>query len=383
MAKQRLYYIDFLETIAILLVIYCHFLSVEGTTVISNVLMQFATTVAVPIFFMANGTLLFLGKFDLNKHLKKTFWLFITSVSWKVAYLAVIFAKSHFYLPTLTWSKVFLYFCGTNIEDPFIPSAHFWFLYALIGMYLIFPILKICYDSEKKSVFLYLTILLFFFVFFAADWNALALWFSQKFGISQYTMTTLGNAIFPFSFSSAGSYLLFFIAGPFLHNTFYETGKALNTRLLLLGGASISFCLLLIQKYFQNGSLTGEWTRLADDYQRTGTLLMAACLYALFSTIPFSHPRHNEVWRFISLRTMNVYAIHMMLIFLWESYIYPCIPFNNVLIHIASSLIVLVLAILITEPVTWLPGLRMLFGLKPFHGKRKEWFNHKRGDPVA
>ena len=107
MWSKRLHYIDFLESISILAVLYCHFIGAAGTSLISNVTMQLTTTFAVPIFFMANGALLFLGKYDLKKHLKKIALLFVASVAWKACYLIFYLLNNQFFLPGLTWIGVF------------------------------------------------------------------------------------------------------------------------------------------------------------------------------------------------------------------------------------------------------------------------------------
>lgn len=67
--RTRFFYLDILKIIAIFLVIFCHYQTV-GNTILDNMAMTICY-IAVPVFFMVNGALLFNKSFDLKKHIKK------------------------------------------------------------------------------------------------------------------------------------------------------------------------------------------------------------------------------------------------------------------------------------------------------------------------
>ena len=232
-----------------------------------------------------------------------------------------------------------------------------------------FPLLKVCFDAGKEKLLLCLAGFLLVSEFLYTDYNALSALISELLGISHYSLSPLKNSIGPFT---DGSYLLFFLLGPFLHRAFFRTQTSRRTKLLLSGGALGAFLLLLLEKYLQTGTLVGSWVRLDGDYQRTGTLILTACIFSLAATLPFPSDRRNRFWAFISLRTMNIYSIHMLLCALFEQYLLPHIPYANAGIHLLRSVLVLAVSILLTEPITYVPVARTLLGLKPFHQLGKE-----------
>src|SRR3712207_4846289 len=106
MMRERIVYFDYLETMAIFMVIYVHynFLASDGTTAhIAYLIPQ----IAVPIFFMINGALL-LGRkqYSIRKHYLKTLLLILSVTSWRLLYTASSSLLHHFSLrsiPLKSW----------------------------------------------------------------------------------------------------------------------------------------------------------------------------------------------------------------------------------------------------------------------------------------
>lgn len=196
MKKERIAYIDFIEFIAVFLVVFCHYTETAGTTVVDNIALQFTTTIAVPLFFMANGALLFSQKFNWKKHLVKIVMLFVSTAVWKLLTLVVVYLDMGYHFHDLTVSYVFQGICGGNFSDPPVPVEHFWFMYELIGIYLLFPLLKGCYDAGRKDILIYIAAICFFFVCVLTEYNAFAGLFADKFGID---IVTLSGSEFPFA----------------------------------------------------------------------------------------------------------------------------------------------------------------------------------------
>ena len=361
MKKSHIVYIDLIESVAILCVIYCHYLSTLGTSIFSHITEQLCA-VAVPLFLMANGALLFTRPFQLKKHLKKTLFLFISVSAWKLIYLAVTLAFYQLDWSTVSFQMLFQYLCGGNLTDPYIPAEHFWYIYVLIRIYLIFPVLKVCYDSSNRSILVFLMAILFFFSFFTVDFNALVGLISRVFRIGSYSLDTLRGNLQPLNNCE---YLFYFLIGPFLHEKLYEKKLSARTKRTILFSALFGCGLLILKRYLQVGVLSGEWVTISGDYERTATLLAAIGLFGL-AIFPKSIPlRLQQLLSFISQRTMNIYVVHMFLAF-WYSYSFPNPP-SGALVHLLRSLIILVIAIVITEPFTYIPGLRIVLGVKPVH----------------
>lgn len=362
---KRLNYIDYLETAAIFCVVCCHYVEIIGDSAGANIFMLFVKCFGVPVFFLANGVLMFQQKFSFKKHLKKTILLIVTTAAWKACYLVFQYIK----LPehSNTWLKIDIwnYFCGGNLLDPYVPAEHFWFMYALIGVYLVFPLFMAIYKERK--VYFYYMVLLFFFVSVVTEINA----FSADFTDGRFSFSVLRENYFPFA--QGGYYLLIFLMGPLLHKYFYQTNKNWRHRLVLSGVAAGGFLILVCESYFQNGILTGQANALSGDYQRIGTLLMTGGIFSLFATIEWRGKGINSVMEFISARTIGIYAAHMMIAYYFTYWFMEKTTRTGIHMLVIRSLIVMGVALIFTEIISFIPIIRDLLGLKYYKMRKGFW----------
>lgn len=149
--NDRLSYIDLMETVAIFMVIMYHMTLYDYNFIETPHVMQyfryFTRTLyaaAVPIFFFANGYLLFDRKFDLRRHIFKCIRIVVLTFVWGIiGLLTIMIIRGEFMTPAqfvknlLTWQPV-----GW--------INHLWFMGALICVYIIFPILKSAYDNNRS-----------------------------------------------------------------------------------------------------------------------------------------------------------------------------------------------------------------------------------------
>ena len=373
---NRLTYIDYLETIAMFCVVCCHYYAVIGEGVSANMYMLFVKCFGVPIFFLANGALMFQRKFSLRKHLKKTGMLIVTTAAWKAVYLLIQYIR----LPagSSIWKKSDLwnYFCGGNLSDPYVPAEHFWYMYALIGVYLVFPLFAAVY-KEKKTYYFYLTLLLFFIpVITEADA------FIANMTNKNITFSVIRGAYFPFA--QGGYYLLFFLLGPLLHQYFYKSDKKKKHRTIAIGTAAAGAVLLMIEYYMQNGTLGGACQPLQGDYQRIATLFLTTGIYALFATFEWKNEKIDFIMKFISVRTIGIYAAHMMLAYLFSPWIVNRTSRTGIYMLVLQAFIVMAGAVIITEVFSVIPGFRTVLGLSYYKMRKNYWkqkrLQHKKAD---
>ena len=373
---NRLTYIDYLEAIAMFCVVCCHYYAVIGEGVSANMYMLFVKCFGVPIFFLANGALMFQRKFSLRKHLKKTGMLIVTTAAWKAVYLLLQYIR----LPagSSIWKKSDLwnYFCGGNLSDPYVPAEHFWYMYALIGVYLVFPLFAAIY-KEKKTYYFYLIFLLFFIpVITEADA------FVSNMMNKNISFSVIRGAYFPFA--QGGYYLLFFLLGPLLHQYFYKSDKKKKHRIIAIGTAAVGAVLLVIEYYMQNGTLGGACQPLQGDYQRIATLFMTAGTYALFATFEWKNAKTDFIMKFISVRTIGIYAAHMMLAYLFSPWLVARTSRTGVYMLVLQAFIVMTGAVIITETFSIVPGFRTVLGLSYYKMRKSYWkqkrLQHKKAD---
>ena len=373
--NNRLTYIDYLETIAMFCVVCCHYYAVMGKGVPANMYMLFVKCFGVPIFLLANGALMLQRKFSLQKHLKKTGMLIVTTAAWKAVYLLIQYIR----LPagSCIWkiSDLWNYFCGGNLSNPYVPAEHFWYMYALIGVYLVFPLFASIYE-EKKTYYFYL-ILLLFFIPIITEIDAFIANVTGK----STSFSVIRDAYFPFA--QAGYYLLFFLLGPLLHQYFYKSEKKKKHRIIAVGTATVGAVLLVIEYYMQNGTLGGAYQPLQGDYQRFATLLMTVGIYALFATFDLKKTKINSIMEFISVRTIGIYAAHMILAYLFSAWLVNKTSRIGVYMLVLQSLVVMLGSITITEIFSMVPGLRTILGLNYYKMCKNYWkqkrLQHKEG----
>ncbi len=141
--KQHIYYFDYLRIIAAISVIFMHTAAgplrgaIDADWHITNVLTSFAFT-AVPLFFMMSGYLLISSEktSDVNLLLKKRLpRLVLPLVGWTVvAILWSMFLARDFSLVSL-YNRIL-----SSFHTP--ASVHMWYMYTLIALYMISPVLS-------------------------------------------------------------------------------------------------------------------------------------------------------------------------------------------------------------------------------------------------
>ena len=138
MKSSREYSFDILRVISMVMVIIIHVSNVYSRSfgVISNksffisLIFNTFSRVSVPIFLMISGALLLNREFNLKKYLKRLFKFIILIVVWDIIYLV--------------WEYLYLGVTYNNlyklIFEPY--RAHLWFLYTILILYALQPILR-------------------------------------------------------------------------------------------------------------------------------------------------------------------------------------------------------------------------------------------------
>ncbi len=155
--NKRLVYVDLIKTLSIYLVCLYHFnhfrvniLEIEGIGVYRNYFLKGLASTAVPLFIMVNGHLMLNSKkqFDLKKHINKVLRLVLITFLWAaILLIAASFIKDQQYTVKSFMHALWTWEPGT--------INHLWYLNALIGIYLLYPIIKELYDKQNRSLLYY------------------------------------------------------------------------------------------------------------------------------------------------------------------------------------------------------------------------------------
>lgn len=343
--------VDLIRTVAIVLVIVLHAstetvtvadqMSPEGVTLwwTTNIYDSLARP-AVPLFVMLSGALLLqpakldepLGVF-FKKRLNR---IALPFLFWGIAYFAW---RAFVNGETLTANSILQ---GVLTG----PYNHFWFLYLLVGLYLLTPVLRVLVAHIKRRTFSFLMIL----------------WF-------------LGTAIVPL-LGLVGDYHLnsnVFIVTGWL-GYFLLGAYSIETRVrstILYTVLTLGFAWTIIGTYLIVGTI-GE--RVSHFFYDAASFSMIGASFALFlllsavppNTLEELFPRGNRLLRLISQSTIPIYLFHVMVLESLQKGFFgfqiSLSTMNPVLEIPLITVITLLICLVVIYPLKKIPIVRRLIG---------------------
>jgi len=354
--KPRIAWIDLLETIAIFMVVLYHcrlytsdIVNLDTTGTHINYFLNTILATCVPLFFFVNGYLLLSKKFDLNKHLRKVIKYTAVTIIW--------------YIITLAW-LVFLHrdqleFGGLSTVINLVKSGinHLWFMGALICIYLIFPILKVVYDQNKK-VFLYFTIICLIFTIGNTILNEVITIGSHIIGhpriLQDYNVFNIFNpfrGIYGYSFA-------YFCLGGLLYQYIDKIKQiSVKTRniiavILLILGCTGLFGVGLFYTYVSGES----WNVVWNGYDTIFTLMNVVGIFLL----SLNWQKKSRIITVVSCSTLGIYLTHMIFIELFKSFAEQISLFSSFGGSMIYASGILIISLIFVQIIRKVPLLRNL-----------------------
>lgn len=218
-SPNRILYLDEVRSLAIILVVLGHIIrmySKDFTSWLIGSGIFSLTRIGVPLFFTVSGALLLTRKHDIMQFLEKRFKRVVLPFAfWIIVYmiLGVIIWNS-----TFNWDYCLGIILGSNgLASPF------WFIWSLIGIYLLIPMLSSFIREYNDFAFKYLIVITIILSIFSTI---------GFFKIQQAKMEF--RVIYNF-FSVLG----YFILGSYIHNNEFKMSKtksfALGVGLFIIG----------------------------------------------------------------------------------------------------------------------------------------------------
>ena len=313
--KKRYDYLDALKTLAMIFVCAYHFswatdlwYCPEGMNwiVYFNRFIFGILSTCIPIFFMVNGALL-LSKKNLNyeKHLRKFFDLYFLTCLWRAITIFVISYVKGISIVSFGLSNLFnAIFLFGSVPD--IDFAHFWFMNALLCIYVVYPLIYATFQSNNEPLIIGFLVTTFFAVIVAYDCSYL--WPHISF-LGNIDIMSIGR-FNPFS-GLVGCMLFYFILGWLLHkhrDKLKEIPTAILLLSLLVGAGLLCSEWLVISKDMQ-----ANWDSVFNGYSTIATLLMSVSIYAMaykvFENISDTSSLAKVV-RITGRNTLSVYFVH-------------------------------------------------------------------------
>ncbi len=277
---------------------------------IAGTLVTVMCVVCVPLFFAVNGALLLPQPLDEHLHYRKVLNIVIIVSIWKVlATIFFIFVDSS---QTVTIKDFCIFLLGGNLVG--YPTGYFWFMNALIALYLILPLVKMAFDSDRSIVLHTLMAVLFGFTV-GKDTVSLVLQ-----GIGTLTHHDFASIVNPideyYIFGSYGYVLLYFLVGGLIGRRLVhglEMGAAHGgvqiSQSMAVCGVMVCYAVTVLVQRYQH-AVKGVVLTVENGYWLLPTFV--ATLLILFALGRVRMRGFGaEMFQAIGMNTFGIYMLHM------------------------------------------------------------------------
>lgn len=294
--NKRNYYYDVMRIVACFLVILNHtsyvferYGEMKSINWIISSYLFFLCKTAVPIFIMLSGALLLKKEEGYIQILKnRIFKMIIVIIIWTVIYESVILNK------VLNINEV-INALKNAVKVPIY--IHFWYLYMLIGLYIMTPFLKkMIRQFENKDYIIFLSI-----------------WFAVSCLVPFINLIYKVEVASYFKIPIFTGYLGFYILGFYLDNLKIDS-KLLKWAIIILIG-TISLSVFMTLHY--SSSIGKTWT-LLDQVLMAPIAISSLSLFIIIKYIALKYSiqinKFENIIINLSTSTFGIYIVHMLVI---------------------------------------------------------------------
>lgn len=314
---------------------------VHDNSVMNYVLYYMRTILStcVPLFFFANGYLLFNRQLTIGKHYKKLLRLIFLVFLWAALLLPIYVLISG---EKLSLGSMLM--CILNMDVKW-GMNYFWFIGALVGIYILFPALKALFDSNKVA-FTVLIVSVAVLTFGIVLGNQLLSLANLILGI--HISGLLEHPIFS-AFNPFGVYgysFVYFCVGGLIY-TYEDRIRAVSQtkrNIFSIVGILVSCGLLFAYGVCRSVLIDGSlWDVVWNGYDTISTFANVIFIYVL----SLNYHSNNSIIKSISCNTLGIYFLHGLIIRLTRPWVESVdvlrnLPFN---IIYASAIVLVCLAI--------------------------------------
>ena len=288
--KERFFFLDLVRAFSLICIIWCHTNTIEFDSYLFEKIKWFIGKCGVPLFFIISGYL----AFPQNKPIVQYFTSKVNRVVIPFLLWVVIYAITE----TLSNNPIVLDHDILNEG-----SAHLWFIYVIIGLYLTVPILDSFLRNVNKKIL----------QFYLLIWVVTTLFplIIFKFNIQYYEHNVL------YTLNSFFGYIGYFVLG-FYVRRYGADSRLFKTRTII--GCLISSFLLIGIYFF----VFDCRTVIVSDYKGLPILLYSiAVLGILYKLSPIVERfKYRHIVTSLSIYSFGIYLCHMIVV----RYLYPYFP---------------------------------------------------------
>lgn len=348
MKSERVIFLDSLRVIAIIAVIILHSAASQWyITPVNSLNWQILNIYnslvrwCVPMFLMISGVFFL----DPNKNISKKdiFYkyikrILIALIFWGLLYgLINLFIKSfinHEKIVSYNFIEIFL----KIVFGP--PWYHLWFLYLIIGLYILTPIFRIFILNSKKEDIEYLLILFFIFGLFLPTIKYILIAINTKYNIN-------------FSIIELTGYAGYFFAGYYFYK--YEVNRIFKYLIYLFGITSLIFTIIVTSKLSQ---LHGKPNEYFYGYLLPTTMFETYSIFLvlkdIFNSYQFSEKINKNII-FLSNCSFGIYLIHDFINQAYSIIGLKTTSFNPIIMVPIMSFVNLIISLIIISIIRKIP----------------------------
>lgn len=290
MKREKNYNLEVLRVVSCIMVVVIHVANyysrgyglgeVNNASYIFSIICNVGSRIAVPIFFMISGSLLVDETLLIKKSLRR-----VGNTLWSlVVWSAIYYIWNYFYRDRL-------YDFRLIFAEPV--KAHLWFLYAIIGMYLVLPFLQNMFKNMQDILMRYFAAL--WFLFLTIEY-VLAL---CELPVS-YNIPLVGNSC----------YLGYFVLGYIVKGTIKKVPISTKTCYV---GAVLCLATVIIFTYICTVLQGSHYDRL---FQYRNILIAIPSALIFYDALKNEHRPYKEktkkVLSFLSRHSFNIYLCHVI-----------------------------------------------------------------------
>lgn len=284
---------------------------------------------SVPLFVMLSGALILSSKATLTtplqvaRRIKK---VGVPLLTWNVAYLIYV---AHYTNQDIDWLSMFRQ----------APMYHLWFVYMIIGLYLLLPIFQIVFAaiSERADLQHYL----------------LTLWVGITCVTVYYPLPILGLLQQTSLFGYAG----YFLMGGIIATNHKRSDNPLFWMLVYLGSIFLTFWLTW---FFSNEAQQAD--ERAYQYFSPNVFVASVASFVLFSRMRIASERIRAILRYMSDRAFIVFFIHVIVLERVQNFVTTNLKMELAAETILIALLTYILCLGIASLLRLLPKSRILLG---------------------
>lgn len=309
MKSNKIAYITNLRVFACIGVVLCHVAAknwygeIESNRWIVLTIYIAFSRYCVPIFLMISGALFLNVKKEIN--LKKIYFnniwklivfLFFWGVSYQVYDLIVVQGK-------LYGETAIIHIIKEAILNVLKgeTQAHLWYIYTIIGLYMVVPLLKPWVNNLSKKQIEYFLVL---FLVFNVLYNSVCNFNSGVIG-------TICGFCSKLSINIISGYVGYLVLGYWLGT--YDISSKMRKVFYIMGSIS---CILCVKFTVFYSRYVGQPVEIFWNYLNIFVLFWSICIFVFFK---YNMDRVYKRIDFISRYTLGIYACHMFIVFeIWR-----------------------------------------------------------------